>query len=952
MSDNPLIDIQQYGQSIWLDDIRRRMILSGELERLIEEDGLRGVTSNPKIFDKAIAGSGDYDGAVGVLARQEKSVDEIYRAVTLADVQMTADLFRSTYESSGGSHGFVSLEVNPHLAYRTQETVEEARALWRALDRPNVFIKVPATAEGLPAIQQLVSEGINVNVTLLFGLPRYRKVAEAYIAGLEQRKAGKKPIDHVRSVASFFLSRIDSLVDPQLEKIAAGQGPEAQTASKLKGRIAVASAKQAYQIYRELFESDRFARLADAGAAKQRPLWASTSTKNPHYSDVKYVEALIGPETVNTLPKKTLDAYRDHGSPAGRLEEEVDQSREVLVQLGQTGIDIDGVTRQLEEEGVEKFNKPFDSLMKTLAEKRAEARKRAPAPQQIAWSAYGRSVQRRLDVFEEKNFVRRLQQKDVGLWAADKAGRRIVGKALGWLHAPERIEDTAGALLLFRREVKKAGFKQAVHMGMGGSSLAPLVFQKSFASGKEGIPLTVLDSTDPGAVSAAAEKAPLEDTLFVVASKSGTTTEAIAFMEYFYDRIQKVKGDGAGANFVAVTDPGTPLVAAAGRYGFRRLFVNDADVGGRFSALTRFGMVPAALMGLDIETLAARAMIMRRACRGGATIENPGLMLGAVLGELARQGRDKVTFVMPEAVSTLGMWLEQLLAESTGKQGTGLIPVAGEPLGEADVYGKDRVFVDYRLGGPEPEQKEKIAALKNAGHPVITIAMADAFDLAQEFYRWEIAVAAAGAVLGANVFDQPNVQESKDNTRAVLDEVQETGSLPQEAPDFEEDGVAVYGAAGAKDLRSALEKLLETAEEGDYCALLAYITEDRTNGAKLSEKLRKPLQQRMRLATTLGYGPRYLHSTGQLHKGGPGSGLYLMITAEAGGDGKVPGRSYSFGELRLAQAIGDFQALNQHGRRVLRFHVRADAAAGLDRIGQALTAGLDRLGKPKAEEAS
>ena len=386
MSKNKLLKIQEFGQSIWLDYISRGMIHSGELKGLIEEDGLRGVTSNPSIFDQAIEGDQDYEEAIQAMARERKREEEIYQDLTVKDVQMAADEFRHLYDTSGGAHGFVSLEVNPHLAYKTEETVAEARELWRGLDRPNVFIKVPATKNGLPAIQQLISEGINVNVTLLFGLPRYREVAEAYIAGLEERAAAGKPVDRVCSVASFFLSRIDVLVDSKLEEIMAGGGAKAETAQRLHGQVAIASAKEAYQIYKEIFGQKRFQRLADKGGRPQRVLWASTSTKNPEYSDVKYVEALIGPETINTLPQETLKAYRDHGNPEERLEQGLEEARKVLELLPEVDIPIDQVTQQLEEEGVDKFNKPYDRLMNTLAKKRSQelgkerqAQKAAPA---------------------------------------------------------------------------------------------------------------------------------------------------------------------------------------------------------------------------------------------------------------------------------------------------------------------------------------------------------------------------------------------------------------------------------------------------------------------------------------------------------------------------------------------------------------------------------------------
>jgi transaldolase len=369
MSGNSLKRLGSLGQSIWLDYIRRDLMAGGGLRRLIEEDGLRGMTSNPSIFEKAIVDSHDYDEDIRAMALKGKGAEAIYETLSLGDVESAADQFRPLYDRTDGQDGYVSLEVNPHLAHHTEGTVEEARRLWATLNRPNVLIKVPATADGLPAIQQLISEGISVNVTLLFGLPRYRQVAEAYISGLEARAAQRKPLKHLASVASFFVSRIDALVDPLIEELIAQGGKEAELAKKARGQVAIASAKMAYQIYKEVFGGERFRKLAAQGARVQRLLWASTSAKNPDYSDVKYVEALIGPDTVDTIPMETLDAYRDHGKPKARLEQDVEEARSVLGRLHELGIDIDNVTRQLEDEGVEKFNQPFDKLMATLAQR-------------------------------------------------------------------------------------------------------------------------------------------------------------------------------------------------------------------------------------------------------------------------------------------------------------------------------------------------------------------------------------------------------------------------------------------------------------------------------------------------------------------------------------------------------------------------------------------------------
>jgi transaldolase len=370
--ENPLLQLETLGQSVWLDYIQRDLMASGRLRRLIEQDGLRGMTSNPAIFEKAIVASHDYDEDIRRMTAAATSVQDIYEALSQSDVRSAADQFRPVYDSTDAKDGYVSLEVNPHLAHATADTIKEARRLWLALDRPNVFIKIPATAEGLPAIRQLISEGININVTLLFGLPRYRQVAEAYIAGIEQRVAQGKSVKHVASVASFFVSRIDSLVDPMLDRLASKTDRTADLANQVHGQVAVASSKLAYQIYKELFGSARFGKLAAQGARVQRVLWASTSTKNPAYSDVKYVEALIGSDTVNTVPIETLDAYRDHGEPKPRLELDLDEARLVLLRLSELGINIDVVTQQLEDEGVDKFNQPFDKLLETLVQRSAQ----------------------------------------------------------------------------------------------------------------------------------------------------------------------------------------------------------------------------------------------------------------------------------------------------------------------------------------------------------------------------------------------------------------------------------------------------------------------------------------------------------------------------------------------------------------------------------------------------
>ena len=949
MSTHPLRDVQKHGQSIWLDHIDRRLIMSGGLREMIEEEGLRGVTSNPSIFEEAIGGGDAYAGLIAALALEDHSAEQIYEALTVGDVQLAADEFRDLHAASGGDHGFVSLEVNPHLAYDAEATVEEARRLWRLTDRPNVLIKVPATEAGLGAIRRLIADGINVNVTLLFGLPRYRRVAEAYLAGLEDRLAAGQPVDDVHSVASFFLSRIDVLVDPQLDDLKAVGGARASIAEKLQGQAAIASARLAYEIYREIFGGDRFEKLANRGARPQRVLWASTSTKSPEYPDVKYVEALIGPATINTLPRKTFDAYRDHGEPAPRLETGLEAAREVMKSLREVGIDIDRVTEQLETEGVEKFNRPYDALLATLAAKRIEARAAEANRQRIDVGDRSAAIADRLARLRERRFCESLFRRDASAWSSDAEVQRQIGSSLGWLDAPRKMTSRVTELLSFAREVRSEGFRHVVHMGMGGSSLAPLVFQRCFAPGESGLPLTVLDSTAPEALAAVADALPLAHTLFIVASKSGTTTEILDFAAFFHARLAEERGRDAGGNFVAITDPGTPLTELAAERGFRRVFLNFPDVGGRYSALTYFGLVPAALLGVDIASLLARSLIMMRQCSVCMPLrENPGVYLGALLGELARAGRDKITFCADPELETLGMWLEQLLAESTGKQGTGLVPIVGEPLADPDAYADDRVFVDLRLSpgreGEQDSEERANAALRHiaaAGHPTITISLSDPFDLGQEFVRWEVATATAGAVLGINPFDQPDVQAAKDATSRVLSRLDDEGRVPREEADVVgKSGLTVHGAPGADSLLAALEGFMRPIQDGDYLAVLAYLPETRRTGEAL-EKLRRAALRRRRIATTVAYGPRYLHSTGQMHKGGPSSGMFLLLTGDAGAPVPVPERGYGFGELQLAQAVGDLQALRERNRRVLHVHLGHDPTGAFAELERALSLAME-----------
>ncbi|MFQ5846278.1 MAG: bifunctional transaldolase/phosoglucose isomerase [Candidatus Methylomirabilales bacterium] len=940
VASNPLVELGKHGQSVWYDNIRRALIVTGDLQRMIEEDDLRGVTSNPAIFEKAIDGSTDYNDALRRLAVQGKSVDEMYEALVVEDIQMAADLFRPVYERTKGGDGFVSLEVSPRLAHDTAGTVSEATRLWKRLDRSNVMIKVPATPEGLPAIEQLIAAGININVTLIFSREVYTQVANAYLMGLERRAVEGKPLDHIASVASFFVSRIDTAVDNALESRIrrSTDDTEQATLSALLGKVATANAKLAYQKFTEIFGSERFRALHAKGGRVQRPLWASTGTKNPNYSDVLYVESLIGPDTVNTVPPATFAAFRDHGRVRLTLEEDLEGAHQTLATLAEVGISLREVTAQLLEAGVTAFAVPFEKLLKAIEHRRDASMSSIVERQPVSLGTYASAVDKTIHRMAEQQFLRRLWRKDPTLWKDDPAHQRVIRNALGWLTVAETMLEQTDELRGFAERVRNDGFQSVMLLGMGGSSLCPEVFRRTFGR-VEGYPqLWVLDSTDPATVRWMERAVDIATTLFIVASKSGTTTEPLMFYQYFFEKVSQVKAGRPGAQFIAITDPGTPLEAIGRQQQFRRVFLNPADIGGRYSALSYFGLVPAALMGVDVRELLERTVDAAEACDGCVpTDKNPGARLGAILGELARQGRDKVTLLTLPPIDSLGLWVEQLIAESTGKEGRGILPVAGESLGSPRVYGNDRVFVHIATrdaSGAETEPQLK--ALEREGHPVVRHVMRDTLSLGREFFLWEIATALAGALLGINAFDQPNVQESKDNTTHLLEVYRTTGRLPEEDMVIEGDGCRIYGDAGTRtalqgvtgSLAAAVRAHLARVGAGDYVALTAYIQETAAHEALL-QAIRIHIRDTLKTATTVGYGPRFLHSTGQLHKGGPDRGVFIQITADDAVDLPIPAEPYTFGVLKKAQALGDFQSLSNRHRRAIRVHLGQDVEAGL-----------------------
>jgi transaldolase/glucose-6-phosphate isomerase len=720
----------------------------------------------------------------------------------------------------------------------------------------------------------------------------------------------------------------------------------------LIGKVAIANAKLTYRRHLQLFSSLRWQSLAANNAQTQRVLWASTSTKNPAYRDVIYVEELIGPDTVNTIPPATYDAFRDHGQLRMSLTEDVEGALSIIEALAEMGISMDEVTGKLLEDGLLLFSEAFDKLLNAVDR---SCKKVLPA--RINRQTYvlptniDAAVKVSLKEWASNGKVRRLWARDASLWTGTDEGNW-----LGWLGITDDQLAHAQRFRSLAEEVKNAGFSHVLLLGMGGSSLCPDVLKMTFAPINGYPELHVLDSTDPAQIETIASRVDLKNTLFIVSSKSGNTLEPNIFKQYFFERVkQEIGRDEACTRFIAITDPGSQMQRAAENDRFRHIFFGLPSIGGRYSALSDFGLIPAAAMGLDVSQFLDRTEEMVHACTACVPAEqNPGMVLGTILGVLAKNGHDKVTIVASPGLRGLGAWLEQLLAESTGKAGKGLIPVDREPLGAVDVYGDDRVFVYVRLeSGPDHAQDRAVDALEHAGHAVVRISVADAYDLGQEFFRWEIATAVAGSIVGINPFNQPDVEASKIAAKELTSAYERTGTLPVETPLLEEEGIKLFTDgmnAGVlkntvghdQSIAGYLKAHLNRITRHDYFGMLAYIEMNAQHEEQL-QVIRHLVLDKKHAATVLGFGPRFLHSTGQAYKGGPNSGVFLQITCDDGADIPLPFQKYTFGIVKAAQARGDFKVLADRGRRVLRVHFGKDVMTGLHKLRQLVEHALSTL---------
>jgi transaldolase/glucose-6-phosphate isomerase len=912
-------EIFEQGQSIWFDNIDRDMLRDGRMRKMVEDGQIYGVTSNPSIFEAALKNSVSYDDVLQAMAWSGMDRGQIYFELVKDDIQRAAGYFTDLYESSNGQDGLVSVEIDPFYAYDVERSVEEGKSLWTQFNRPNLMIKVPATLEGLETITELIASGINVNATLIFSIERYRQVMDAYLSGLEKRLEKGEAIDHIASVASFFVSRIDTAIDQILDAVMASPSSLAEQAAGLKGKIAVDNAKLAYQAFKEVFTSERFKALQEKGANLQRPLWASTGTKNKAYSPTLYVDNLIAPHSVNTVPPATLEAYLNNGVSHLTIEDGLEEAHERMELLNTMEIDFGAVTQKLEDDGVEKFKQAHAALLDIIEIKRSSYLK------ELDGLVY--EVQTALKNAAKEACVSRMYAADPSFWTLDSSTHEETRNRLGWLDLPSKQLELVPELEAFRDEVLEAGFTDAFVLGMGGSSLAPEVLSQIIGPEVEpgkGLRLQIIDTTNPDEIAFRVKDLDLKKTIFIVSSKSGGTSETMSALKYFWKELENQGVENVGAHFVAVTDPDTSLQALAVEKGFRRYFNAPANVGGRYSIFTQFGLVPAALIGVDLKRFLSYAIESQR--QGIETVPysaNPQLLLGILMGEAAKAGRDKLTFIAESYMTSIVPWLEQLIAESSGKEGVGILPIEGEPQLTNGAYPQDRAFVYYAVDGSKSELAN---SLKEAGYPLIEFKVNDRYELGKEFYRWEYATAIACAWLGVSAFDQPNVQLSKTITKDRITEFQEKGYLDDgqaylDTAEFTLYGDPVDGLSESSSLEEVLEAYAATVPEKGYIALNAFLPRLKEYENFLQD-LRGKLLNKFNKATTLGFGPRFLHSTGQLHKGGQDGGFFITFTKDYDTDFDIPGEGMSFGTLQRAQALGDIEALKQKERRVIRVHLK------------------------------
>lgn len=894
---------KEVGQSLWLDSINRDMILNGYLANLIEKYEISGLTSNPTIFENAILGSNAYDESLKIAAKKFSRVEDMAYSLMIEDIQRACDLLKSVYEKTSANDGYVSIEIPPTID-DTNSMIDCASKIWEMVARDNLMIKIPATESGIKAEEELLKKGINVNMTLIFSPSVYSKVVDAYISAIKWR-IENNITDKVFSVASFFVSRIDTEVSKILSKIASltNNMDEKNEMLMLNGKAALSVSLIVYEIYlNKFYLSGEFKKYSDIGIKPQKLLWASTSTKDPSLKDTIYIDELCLPATINTAPQQTLYAFFDHGRiNTEDINSRILQAKEIYSKIESLGVSWEEVYDNLLSDGIKRF---IDSYKKILSAIESKLKNNLKA--EITMQVYNISIKEKLNEVRKNRFIERLFLKDATLWRKDEQSSKQIKNSLGWTTLPTYMKDKINEIIKFRDEVIEDGFRYVILLGMGGSSLASEVIVNIFGHHKK-IKLFVLDSTNPEWILRILSEVDIKKTLFIVSSKSGTTLETISHFKYFYSLLKK-KVKQPGKNFIAITDEGTPLKQIAIKNKFRKVFINPSDIGGRFSALSYFGLVPAVFTQADISKLISKAQDTMKELESE---NSTALILGCFMGNSYLINRDKLTIIVPKKLERFGLWIEQLIAESTGKEGKGLIPIINTEIYDTSTYSDDRSFIIVTLKNFEGND-EKIKKLIEAKHPVLRLYLNDIYDIAKEFYKWEIATAVCGHIMKINPFDQPDVQFTKDFTKKLL----KSKNIPIK-PDIKNKKWEIYLANMTReDEKSILWQILKNIPENGYLALCGYIDENPKNSTTF-EKIKRLAIENGGITFISVYGPRYLHSIGQLFKGGKNTGIFIILTSHSKKDIKILGEDLSFRKICISQAQGDFLAMKEKGRKCI-----------------------------------
>ena len=907
---NNCIRLYESGQSIWLDNLHRGMIKNGKLAKDIEHGLIRGVTSNPSIFRKAITNSRDYENSLIPMALANVDAEEIYFQLTVDDIRNTADLFRDLYIESQGNDGFVSLEVSPLFAHDAESTIKQAKQLWKSVNRPNLMIKVPVTKDSFSVITELTSAGINLNLTLIFSPNIYEKAALAYIDGLNQRIENGESIEKIRSVASIFVSRVDKKIDSLLSE-------KSVSMRSLQGKAAIRNAQKIYNLNLEIFNGEKFDVIKEHGGKAQRILWASTNSKNPLYKSTYYVDTLVGKNTVNTVEPETLDALLKSCNTKPVLPVQNNDIDIFFNSLDNAGINMDAVYEQLEEEGIAAFINDYEATLDSICTRCEIIRNNMQYLQN--------NIEKSLEMYAQDSLMRRIFSKDPTVWTFNTQSYPEIRSRLGWLDTYKNTEPSIPDYASLRNELKKEGISKILLIGTGGFSVTAEVTASVFENESD-LSLEIIDSTDPIQINDIKKEHDPKTTLYIAASKSGNTIEVQALLKLFYKHTEEICGEDAGKHFIAITDPGSVLEKQSKELGFRKVYFSDASSGSRFSALTPYGIIPAVLAGLDHQKIGSKVYRMMQNCSPSLPIyRNEGAALGTFLGISSLEGKDKLTIITDPEFNSFGTWLEQLIAGSSGKEGKGIIPIVLEPSLENKPYSEDRIFVYINYNNSHSNEIEKI---KGEGHPVFEIYLDDKYDLFAEFYRWEIATAVACAVLGVNAFDQPDEQESKNLASAKIARFHEDNCLDEILPNWSDENSEIWlsenscDISGCADYNEIITRFISGAEAGkNYISINAYLPE-KTEIYTWLQQLRSMILKCTNCATVLGFGPRFQHYTGQLQKGGTNEGYFIQIVTDYDEDLSIPNENISFKIMERAQSLADMESLTAKERHVIRIRFK------------------------------